>query len=521
MPLARLASSFVDVKCHEGFHCVSAVDVFGRNHDFKFEGLPEGKVISQRYRGAYEDNCPARGEMTSSGDCRDTGKGPAGFCWSHNRFESGPDSPCKDPDLCKCVKNAEQGTATHSHQGESHQHVAGESHQGTDLLTRKYWVQPPAECEDCSQHNCSMESCNKCKNCEYGTKTFLGRTSKGCYDVDSGVARLERVGSDKGRKYLFAGMEGLDSTQKQEDLLVVPHYPMWDPGSTRRADEFGGAPTDPTAELKFPYQDRREPLSREAWIDAYKQAAPRIQNLLDSTASNVKEWGPKANDIDCTQDIMGRVSKVRMFRRECKKYQGLAQHLAPKTPFESNVPDDKGGFIPVKCKMGGQGMCEELNCYSDDADLIKGITHLNERARVCRNAITHLIKEEEKNGPIGEEAEISAHSGGRLEVALPPPGVEYQEPQGSPPAEAQAAAAAANSPAPAAMPVDAALALASAAGAAATSWHRFLSTNTQSRPGQASSPLSSRGSSSKDACRVHAQQHRRSTRVSRTLGDFL
>merc|ERR1712178_259820 len=168
-------------------------------------------------------------------------------------------------------------------------------------------------------------------------------------------------------------------------------------------------------------------MGREGWIDAYKEAAPRIQNIMDTQVASVVQWGPKANNIDCTQDIRGRVRKINVMRRECKKMQELEQMLAPKTPFESNVPDDKGAFIPVKCVMGGQGMCQALNCYSDDADLLRGITLLRSRAKVCQKALGILVEEEERNGPIGDEAEVSARTGGRLEVPLPPPGVEFQE----------------------------------------------------------------------------------------------
>merc|ERR1712224_887484 len=128
-------------------------------------------------------------------------------------------------------------------------------------------------CEDCSQHNCNMSACNRCSNCEYGTKTFLGRTAKGCYFRDSGISRDQRVKSEKGRKYLFEGMEGLEGKQQLQKLVVIPHYPLWDPGSKRMMTEVGGSPNHPANELKFAYEDRREPLSREGWIDGYKQAA--------------------------------------------------------------------------------------------------------------------------------------------------------------------------------------------------------------------------------------------------------
>jgi len=452
-----LGTSFVDIKCHEGFHCVSAVDVFGRNHDGKFAGLPAGVTTPVKFRGAYEWGCPARGEMTGAGDCRDFGKGAVGHCWSSNRYEAGANSPCKDPSMCMCVKPGTEGTSTHVQGATEIKHKSAESTLGTDLKTQTYLVQPEAQCEDCASHNCDKTSCDKCNNCEYGTKTIMGRTAKGCYFRDNGTVKRKRTISKEGRQYLFQGLDGLDSKQAEQKLVVIPHYSLWDPGDSRMGGEVGGAQDHPANSLLFPYESRREPLSREAWIDGYKQAAPRIQRMLDTTVDNVKEWGPKANDIDCTQDILGRLTKMNFFRRECKKHQALEQHLAPNTPTESNVPDGNGGFIPVKCIMGGQGMCKSLNCYSDDPDLIKGIAQLGERAKTCRAAMGMLVSEEEQNGPASPEAEVSAKTGGRLEVALPPTGVAFKE----------------GAAKPAAIPVEAGLALWTAAGAVSTVRHRL------------------------------------------------
>lgn len=448
-------TSFADIKCHEGFHCVSAVDVFGLQHDGKWEGMPNGQTTPVRYRGAYEWGCPARGVMSSAGDCVDQGKGPVSYCWSNTRFETGADKPCKDPSMCMCVKDGTEGTGSGESYGVPLTHKSGEVEVGSELLTKTYLVQPEAQCEDCAAHNCNREQCNKCHNCEYGTKVTMGRSAKGCYFRDFGVAKKKRVDATDGRKYLFAGMDGLDGTQQEQRLVVIPHYPLWDPGDERTSNEAGGDEEHAAHNLLFPYQSRREPLSRETWVDNYKQAAPRIQRMMDTTSDNVKEWGPKANDIDCTQDILGRITKVNLFRKECKKMQALENRVAPNTPFESTVPDGKGGFIPVKCIMGGQGMCQGLNCYSDDVDLIKGIDQMKERSKTCRGALGLLVREEEENGPIGDDAEVSARSGGRLEVPLPPPGVKFKE----------GAAAEAK---PAAMPVEVGLAMLAAAGAAST-----------------------------------------------------
>merc|ERR1712216_628924 len=138
------------------------------------------------------------------------------------------------------------------------------------------------------------------------------------------------------------------------------------------------------------------------------------------TTNNVKEWGPKANDIDCTQDIQGRLTKMKAMRRECKNHQALEHSLGPNTPFENQVPDGKGGFTAVNCIMGGQGMCKKLHCYSDDPDLEKGIAQLTERAKTCRSSMDILAKEEEANGPVGEEAQVTARAGGEPHSAAVP-----------------------------------------------------------------------------------------------------
>jgi len=411
-----------------------------------------------------------------------------------------------------CVKDSNNGTGTHPIPGPvgTKKEMANKSSEvqfGSELVTKNFLVQPEASCEECSSHNCDRAACNKCGNCEYGTKTIMGRTAKGCYDRDSGVARRARVTATDGRKYLFSGMDGLDSTQEEQKLVVIPHFPIWDPGDQRMAGEEGGAEGHAAQNLVFPYQSRREPLSREAWVDNYKQAAPRIQRVMDVQAENVKEWGPKANDIDCTQDIRGRISKIRLIRRECKKHQQLVFNIAPNTPFESNVPDGQGGFIPVKCQMGGQGMCQALNCYSDDADLIKGITQMNERAKTCRASMGILVEEEEQNGAIGEEAEISARTGGRLEVALPPPGVSFKEGKG----QAKASA----------MPVEPGLALWAAAGAISAARQSFVAAAFPTAaigPGGELPP--SRGTTSAGYPGV-ARQRRRGARAPESLGDFL
>jgi len=235
------------------------------------------------------------------------------------------------------------------------------------------------------------------------------------------LSRRKRASGKDGRGYLFAGLEGQESKEQEQKLVVIPHYKLWNPEDERTPKEEGGLETHPAHNLKFPYQSRKEPLSREAWITGYRTAAPHIQRLMDVEVEHVKEWGPKATQLDCTTDIAGVTQKLKVFRRECIKHQSIVNTLAPKTPFEPKVSDGKGGFIPVQCQMTKGGMCKALNCYSEDVDVLKSIVQLKEREKTCRKALGLLVQDEEANGPADPEAEVTAHSGGRLEGGLPSP----------------------------------------------------------------------------------------------------
>jgi len=525
--MPRGLSAFVDIRCHEGFHCVSAVDVFGINHDGPYMGLPRGDEymgLPKGYRGAYEDGCPARGEMTQSNDCRDFGKGPVNHCWSDTRYESGADSPCKDPTMCMCVKGGSNGTSVQVQGDKETPNKSGESIMGVDLYHKKYLVQPEPTCQECASLNCDRTACNACKNCEYGTKTLAGRTSTGCYSIDSGAAMRDRKTKFKGgRMYLYDGMEGISSKQTEQDLVVIPHYRLWRPGSLRMGAEVGGTPEASSSEVKgghfihilrFPYEDRGETLGKEKWTESYKEAAPEIQRTIDLSVDSMKEWGPKANDIDCTQDVTGRITKFNIFRRECRRMQSLEAHLAPSTPFESKVPDDNGSYIPVRCIMGGQGMCQRLNCYADDAELIKSADQMKERAETCHKASGILSAEEAVNGPVSEEAKVSAKTGGRLEVALPAPGVAFKE-------KAPGGPAADNAPVPpnaSAMPVGVGLALLSAVGAVSSTQRNFFPSAVASS--QRLGPSPSRGCDGPSCPKVAHQQTRRK-HAAGALSDFL
>lgn len=454
--LKRVPTAFYDVKCHEGFQCVSSIDVFGRSHDGEYKGLPQGAIVAEKFRGAYEVGCPARGIMAPSGECKDPGKGALKLCWSSRRYEAGPRSPCKEEADCMCVKEGQNGTGEGTSEGMPLPSMSSEMEKGQEIQTKEYEVQPRADCETCAAHNCDATTCNKCKNCEFATKVIVGRTSTGCFDIDSGMARKKRQDSKDGRGYLFAGMTGVEAKTTTKKLAVVPHHQIWDPGAKRDPGEYGSKAGGMAQLISFPYQNRSEPVSRITWVRQYKKAAPQIQRLMDITAKSIKDIGPNASSIQCQWDIEGRVNKFDSFRRTCQQMQTIVNKLAPRTPFQSAAADGAGGYAETQCQMGGQGLCANLNCYSDDVDVNKGLEQLMQRARICFKALKLLKEEEEVNGPIGIAGQETAKDGGRLEVALPAAGEGLQQPL----AEGKTAMS----------PVEAGLAILTAVGAGASAW---------------------------------------------------
>ena len=92
-----------------------------------------------------------------------------------------------------------------------------------------------------------------------------------CYDrsfqAAGGEVKVKGEYEERNR-VLLKGQEPLE-----EDLWVVPQYPLWDPQVKTEAAEGAGQ----AAGQIFPFQMDSEPLPNEAWVKAYRSAAPRIQ----------------------------------------------------------------------------------------------------------------------------------------------------------------------------------------------------------------------------------------------------
>jgi hypothetical protein len=218
--------------------------------------------------------------------------------------------------------------------------------------------------------------CNRCELCEYTTKSFGGRTTEGCFDRTNAKPSGSE-GSD-GRPYL----DGDKPTEN--DLIVIPHYKIWDPGAIRSEDEPGFDPSHPSRILRYPYQSRAEPLSKKAWIQKFKEAAPRVQRLLDAGRQNLIWAGNNANGIECDQDIVGRMQKFKSLRRECKEMQATVDMLQRGTQFEETTQDAAGATQKVQCVEAENHKCDALNCYSSDKQVQNALLSLSQRNQMCK-----------------------------------------------------------------------------------------------------------------------------------------
>ncbi|CAK0881895.1 unnamed protein product [Prorocentrum cordatum] len=103
---AGVPASLYQVSCSPGFQCISKVESFGQGHDGQFAGPPgsaEAAKMGRALKGAWEVGCPARGQMSGAGECKEpSGSSTSGMCFATGRYEVAA-SAC-EPGLCKCAK---------------------------------------------------------------------------------------------------------------------------------------------------------------------------------------------------------------------------------------------------------------------------------------------------------------------------------------------------------------------------------------------------------------------------------
>lgn len=341
------ATQFYEVKCPEGFTCISRIRDFGLGHDgaFKYRGA------SDQFEKVYEEGCPARGKMTPAGQCRRAGAdGNHSMCYDMQRYEAGGAAPCGEgTDRCMCVARGPQGRFEFRRQSS---HVVD----GTQVVMGTHAALPPSRCDDCSRLR-SESDCLACKpNCAYQSQMVGGKTITGCFKGHGYDEEFED--SLPGRLYLG----GRDKKEVEQRVLdVVPHYRLWDPGEQESPPEDGELEGDqasaaqPTvATPRLPYQSYGEPLSQGLWVKRYKEAAPRIQRLLDKFISQVKN----SASLTCADELAGMLEKLRAAQEACRQTQETAQ-----------------SFVPT-----GQ----VLDCHDRDDDLAAAIDDLKEKLTDCK-----------------------------------------------------------------------------------------------------------------------------------------
>eukprot|EP00929_Paragymnodinium_shiwhaense_P002344 TRINITY_DN102571_c0_g1_i1.p1 TRINITY_DN102571_c0_g1~~TRINITY_DN102571_c0_g1_i1.p1 ORF type:complete len:702 (+),score=199.40 TRINITY_DN102571_c0_g1_i1:64-2169(+) len=429
-PSPAAQTAFYEVQCAQGFKCVSKLDVFGVGHDGNFKKADTADLPA-RLLNAYEWGCPAAGEVNeSSGLCEGPGT-DGGYCYSSKRYEAGPGTPCDSDDKCFCIKPT---TATGNPADDKSRDVI----KGEELQYGTFNVQPVAKCDSCDTYNCDRDSCNACPGCEYTTKTVelpdptdpdgtttYVRKQLGCFDSASSKGPGSAKSGQKALLYL-GGQKAV-----QRDLQIVPHYSLWDPGDPA---EDGL----PDKNLRLPYQSHREPLSREAWLAKYKEAAPNMQKLMDLLAmrlldgtSEVDAWSPKdatgppeadrlvSLDNCWTQgnagdDIAGKLDKFLSVQRVCKRMQETERLLAGGSTFSADKAecgafawDDEKEARRCGCHHGfgkEAGQCKALSCYGDREDVAAAVSALKAKLKSCS-------KEHREAQPVVEIAGEGAREG--------------------------------------------------------------------------------------------------------------
>eukprot|EP00929_Paragymnodinium_shiwhaense_P083001 TRINITY_DN44036_c0_g1_i1.p1 TRINITY_DN44036_c0_g1~~TRINITY_DN44036_c0_g1_i1.p1 ORF type:complete len:529 (-),score=100.86 TRINITY_DN44036_c0_g1_i1:59-1645(-) len=408
-------SSFADVWCPSGFKCVSKISQFGFGHDGTY--VPTKKEVpgSPLLDEAYEWGCPARGKVTGDGACLDDGKGGKTLCWSTRRFEgSGLGTPCgPNGENCRCVRPF----TAHGTGGEPYRIVAD----GLEVLEGKFQEALATDCSKCAPLD--EASCKAC----YPTCTMSNKRGGAGDGGDAGgeavrakcVPAGELVSSgpaDAERKAGRLFNHGLES--REVNLKIVPHYRIWDPQEPDdRAKEADGGSEQPGPDgsndvplvppTRMPYEIRREPLSRNAWMKTYRASAPRVQHMLDSMVTQLRdEWSQPGKASTCLgkgggaaagDDLNGKLDKFLAVQRSCREMSDIASTL------RSEEASADGRFSSQHCGKAHDGTCgcirvpengeepeadamndcQALNCYTADTQVQDGIRKLKEKNETC------------------------------------------------------------------------------------------------------------------------------------------
>ncbi|CAJ1350754.1 unnamed protein product [Effrenium voratum] len=389
-----------NVGCAPGFRCMSLISEFGMEHNGEYERVTT-PILPPRFeqRDVWEWGCPALGNMTAEGKCKPPKPGEeasAGMCWSQDSLLVGPKTPCgSQGDKCMCVKPVgSDGSIGYGNKSREilPEFTEGDSgdYGGVEVVMGNFQVQPMPHCGDCMDLSANWEECKQCANCSYGTKVLDGRPTLACYPKDFQppgqpfVVEEPPKAGDEYRQKDYVLLQGQEA--HEQDMWVIPQYPLWDPqphGVEKEAPEGGQI---------FPFQMNTEPLSNEAWVKKYHEAAPRIQALMDNIAMRLKNtWGPQAAETDCSEPLEERVVKANTARHMCKEMQTLQGTLAP---GQLGAFPRKAEGQTLRCEFERKDTCLKLNCYSKDDDFSEAVSMMKRRNNECRTEMEEKAAEE-------------------------------------------------------------------------------------------------------------------------------
>lgn len=433
-------SSFLLVKCREGYRCVSKVSGsggvpgFGKDHTGDFHKEKPGLGSSDnKYNNTYEVGCPIRGTwddaavkcMVNGSEGQSVGVG----CWSDDSFESDAGYCDVDADEGKCLcvaKTTANGVPDPAGQG--YEFVGGVVDAlGQEFHTGEYNVDPSAGCRHCEALSltCDEAACSKCKNCMYKQVPVEGQEQP----VGICVDKKEKKGAQEEPEGEGPGIFDFDTlstrpgqgSKQSKRLRILPHY---------RHPKIRDLDKGPFNAMSPQGVGGPQYVSRGQWQKNYKELAPFLQAHLDDfrrvlvssveqplEALSCQEPAPAGQALQGTllqlDNLAKKAHAFTRMQRECRGMQAVKQKIAPNLGFAIDGASTLSGE-PLQCKKSkgvptspGAG-CTQLNCYVADLELRPTLERMLTKLDACSTFYRMKVDQSGRNLASGAPANSPA-----------------------------------------------------------------------------------------------------------------